>query len=251
MARLLLVSNAKRDGMGYLEHAQEELRDFFAGEVERVLFVPYAAITKSYETYVEDITPVFRDVLGCEIVSAHRLDDPAAAVAEVDAVVIGGGNTWMLHRKMRQLGLIDAIRERALAGTPYMGWSAGSNMACRTIKSSNDMVITDPLDFEGLALVPFQINPHYIHGNPPGFHGETREQRIHEFCEVNSDVYVAGLPEGMMFRVESDTIDVRGIDAPLRVFKAGEEDRELTKADDISFLLDPAQRVEIGVDGPA
>jgi dipeptidase E len=135
VARLLLASNAKRDGMGYLEHAQEELRDFYGGEVERVLFVPYAAITKSYETYVGDIAPVFHNALGCEIVAAHTLADPVAAVAEVDAVVVGGGNTWMLHRQMRQLGLIDAIRDRVLAGTPYMGWSAGSNMACPTSTS--------------------------------------------------------------------------------------------------------------------
>lgn len=223
MTRLLLLSNAKASGSGYLEWAQDALRSFLGERVGTILFVPYAAVTKSYDRYVEDIAPVFADALGIEIVAAHAESDPAAAVADVDAVVVGGGNTWMLHRMMREQGLIDAVRERALAGLPYVGWSAGTNMACPTIMTSNDMVIVDPLDFEALGLVPFQVNPHYLHGNPPGFFGETRETRIREYLEINPQMTVVGLPEGMGLRVVDDSIEIVGRDDPLRVFRHGVE----------------------------
>lgn len=217
MRRLLLLSNARVTGSGYLEWAEDALRAFLDDDVRRIFFVPYAAVTKSYDRYVDDISPVFADALGLEIVSAHTRPDLASA----DAVVIGGGNTWMLHRSMREQGLIEAIRARALDGLPYVGWSAGSNMACPTIMTSNDMVIVDPLDFDALDLVPFQINPHYLHGNPPGFFGETRETRIREYLEVNPHMTVVGLPEGMGLRVMGDAIDVVGRDEPLRVFRHG------------------------------
>jgi dipeptidase E len=241
--KLMLISNATRDGLGYLEHAQDDLQAFLPEEVEELLFVPYAVITKSYETYVEDLAPVFRDCLGRKVVGVHTAADPAAAARTAQAIVVGGGNTWMLHRLMREHGLIEAIRQRALAGVPYIGWSAGTTLACPTIKTSNDMLVTDPHGLAGLGLVPFQINPHFMLGNPPGFHGETRETRIREFVEVNRDVYVAGLREGMTLRVEGDSIALVGIDDTLRVFHHGEAEQELAKGEDVAFLLDPAQRV--------
>ena len=234
MTQLLLLSNAKTTGTGYLEWARDALRSFLGDGARSILFVPYAAVTKSYDQYVDDITPVFADHLGLEIVGAHARSDPVAALAGVDAVVVGGGNTWMLHRLMREQGLIDAVRAAVLDGLPYVGWSAGTNMACPTIMTSNDMVIVDPLDYHALDLIPFQINPHYLHGNPPGFFGETRETRIREYLEVNPQMTVVGLPEGMGLRVDGGAIGVIGRDEPLRIFRRGVETFETRDAGDLA-----------------
>jgi dipeptidase E len=129
------------------------------------------------------------------------------------------------------------LRQRVLAGVPYIGWSAGSNIASPTIMTTNDMPICDPGGFDALALVPFQINPHYLHGNPPGFKGETREERIHEFGVLHPDSWVAGLREGTGFLVEDQSIWLLG-DAPCRIFRGTQEPRELTAVDDFSFLLE-------------
>ena len=235
--RLLLLSNAKREGMGYLEHAREHFRDFLGGTVKRVLFVPFAAVTKSYDDFVQQTLPVF-DALGVAVEGIHRCTDPVAAVNEAPALMIGGGNTWKLLRELRNQALLPAIRARVGRGMPYIGWSAGSNVACPTIMTTNDMPICDPHGFDALGLVPFQINPHYLHGNPPGFKGETREERINEYLALHPDAVVAGLREGTAFRVEDATIRLLG-DAECRVFGHGQPPRELTPGDDFSFLLAP------------
>ena len=235
--RLLLLSNAKREGMGYLEHAREHVRDFLGGTVPRVLFVPFAAVTRSYDDFVGQTLPVF-DALGVAVEGIHRCTDPVAAVNEAPALMIGGGNTWKLLRELRSQALLPAIRARVERGMPYIGWSAGSNVACPTIMTTNDMPICDPHGFDALGLVPFQINPHYLHGNPPGFKGETREERINEYLALHPDVVVAGLREGTAFRVEDATLRLLG-DAECRVFRHGQPPRELTRGDDFGFLLAP------------
>ena len=176
--RLLLLSNARREGSGYLEWADALLADFFqpAG-IRKILFVPFAAVTTEPGAYVAKIRTVFAR-MGIEVEGVHAAADPVAAVNTAQAVVVGGGSTWKLLREVRALHLLRAIRQRALAGMPYAGWSAGSNLACPSIMTSNDMPICDPGGFDALGLVPFQINPHYLHGNPPGFKGETRDERI-------------------------------------------------------------------------
>ena len=233
--RLLLLSNAKREGKGYLEHAREYFRDFLDGAVKRVLFVPFAAVTKSYDEFVQQTLPVF-GALGIAVDGIHRHADPVAAVNEAPALMVGGGNTWKLLREMRDQGLLPAIRARVGHGMPYMGWSAGANVACPTIMTTNDMPICDPRGFDALGLVPFQINPHYLHGNPPGFKGETREERITEYLALHPDIQVAGLREGTGFRVENATMRLLG-DAECRIFCHGQPPCELTRGDDFSFLL--------------
>lgn len=235
--RLLLLSNAKREGMGYLEHAREHFRDFLGDTVPRVLFVPFAAVTRSYDDFVQQTLPVF-DALGVAVEGIHRCTDPVAAVNEAPALMIGGGNTWKLLRELRSQALLPAIRARVERGMPYIGWSAGSNVACPTIMTTNDMPICDPHGFDALGLVPFQINPHYLHGNPPGFKGETREERINEYLALHPGVVVAGLREGTAFRVENATIRLLG-DAECRVFRHGQPPRELTHGNDFGFLLAP------------
>jgi dipeptidase E len=235
--RLLLLSNSKTEGMGYLEHAAAWLRDFLPTSVNEVLFVPYAGVTKTHYDYVEQVSPVFAK-LGASVTGLHRAHDLVVAIRNAKAIVVGGGNTWNLLRELRAHRLVlPALRQRVLAGVPYIGWSAGSNVACPTIMTTNDMPICDPGGFDALALVPFQINPHYQHGNPPGFKGETREERIREFGVLHPDSWVVGLREGTGLRVEDSAVRLLG-DAPCRIFRGTQEPRELSAADDLSFLLE-------------
>ena len=131
---------------------------------------------------------------------------------------------------------MEVIREKVVNGTPFVGWSAGSNVACPTLRTTNDMPIIDPLGFDTIGLVPFQINPHYLDANPEGHGGETRQQRIEEFLEINPELYVVGLREGTMLRVEDQKMSLIG-NRTARIFRKGAEFFELSSDDDFSFLL--------------
>ena len=183
--RLLLLSNSKVEGMDYLEYAQGFLRDFLDGAVGEALFLPYAMVTRSYDDYVGQVRSAFR-ALGVDVTGIHAHADPIAAVRAAPAIVVGGGSTWKLLRDVRNAGLLHAIRDRVASGVPYIGWSAGANLACPTIMTTNDMPICDPGGFDALGLVPFQVNPHYLHGNPPGHKGETREEQFENALYVLS-----------------------------------------------------------------
>ena len=182
--RLLLISNSTNPGEPYLDYPKENIRKFLGEKSVKALFLPYAAVTFSYDAYKEKVLERFREI-GHEIISIHQFDDPLKAVNEASAIVVGGGNTWKLLKIIQENKLIDIVRKKVLAGTPYIGWSAGSNVACPTIKTTNDMPVVEPESFNSFNLIPFQINPHYLDVNPSGHAGETREQRIEEFIEAN------------------------------------------------------------------
>ncbi len=234
--RLLLLSNSQTEGLRYLEHASEHIRDFLAGVRPNAVFIPYAAATKPYGDYVAQVQGAFSP-LGIDVAGLHEFPDPIAAVRDASIIIVGGGNTWKLLRDVRAAGLLPAIRDRVTAGVPYVGWSAGSNLACPTLMTTNDMPICDPLGFEALGLVPFQINPHYLHGNPPGFRGETREERIAEFGVLQPKVWVAGLREGTGLRIEGSQARLLG-SATCRVFRGALPPRELGADDAFDFLLE-------------
>ncbi|MCD8101949.1 MAG: dipeptidase PepE [Alistipes sp.] len=233
--RLLLISNSTNAGEPYLKYPIGDIGQFL-GPVKEVLFVPYAGVTFSYDEYLRKVQERF-DEIGVTVKSVHKADDPAGAVACAPAVVVGGGNTFALVKKMQEQGLMEAIRKRVLEGAPYVGWSAGSNIACPTLCTTNDMPIVQPMSFECTGLVPFQINPHYLDHNPEGHAGETREQRIQEYIEANPGRYVAGLREGCMLKVEDNRMQLIG-PKTLRLFRRGDEPRELSCSDDLSFLLE-------------
>src|SRR6185369_5026170 len=150
--------------------------------------------------------------------SIHSAENPAQAVKETDAMFIGGGNTFRLLKALYDFDLLDVIRERVDAGMPYIGSSAGSNMACPTIRTTNDMPIVQPPSFNALGLVPFQINPHYLDPDPNSRHmGETREERIIQFLEENETPVVA-LREGAMIRVEQGSMTLKG-SSGARIFR--------------------------------
>ena len=234
--KLLLISNSTNVGEAYLDYPKLEIKRFLGDAPVNALFLPYAGITLSYDEYEKKVATRFAEI-GHQVTGIHKFVDPVKAVEDAKAIVIGGGNTWMLARKMHQNKLMDAIRKKVIEGTPFVGWSAGSNVACPTLRTTNDMPIIDPISFETLGLVKFQINPHYLDVHPQGHGGETREDRIKEFIEVNPDTYVAGLREGTMFLLENSKLSLVG-NKTARIFKKGVEAKELDAASDFSFLLD-------------
>jgi dipeptidase E len=207
--RLLLLSNSTDAEGRYLHHAAAELRDLLGEGPREILFVPYAGVTISWERYAERTRKALAP-LGYRVTSVHEAPDREAAVRAASAIAVGGGNTFHLLRALYAHGLVEAVRERAAAGVPYVGWSAGSVVACPTMRTTNDMPIVEPPSLAALGLVPFQINAHYTTFHPPGFRGETRAERLAEFVAANPGVPVLGLPEGMMVRVRGDDVRLTG-----------------------------------------
>jgi dipeptidase E len=233
--RLLLISNSTNAGEAYLEHPLQQIKYFLGDDPVNALFIPYAGVTLSFDEYTEKVRSRFRQI-GHSIASVHEQKDPAGAVEQAGAIVVGGGNTFHLLKWMQDGGLIEAIRRKVLEGTPFIGWSAGSNVACPSIRTTNDMPIVEPAGFDTMNLVPFQINPHYLDANPEGHAGETREMRIEEFIEANPGIYVVGLREGTMLLVEGRSIQLLG-PRPARIFKKGSEPMEIDPGGDLSFLI--------------
>jgi dipeptidase E len=233
--RLLLISNSTNPGEAYLDYPKNNIKEFLGISPVKALFIPYAAVTFSFDDYEKKVSDRFREI-GHDIVSIHRFSDPVAAIREAKAIVVGGGNTWKLLKMIRDNRLIEIVREKVLAGTPYIGWSAGSNVACPTIRTTNDMPVTEPDSFSSFNLVPFQINPHYLDANPVGHAGETREQRIEEFLEINPGVYVVGLRESTMILIENIKMSLIG-PGNVRIFLKGTIPVELSTRDDLSFLI--------------
>ena len=234
--RLLLISNGSElIGDNPTEFFHDALRDFLGTSVRRVLFVPFAAVISSEDAYRDKVRRHFGPH-GYEVESLHEARDARAAVESADAVAVGGGNTFKLLRGLYESGVVELIRERALRGMPYVGWSAGSNVACPTIRTTNDMPIVEPPTFAALDLVPFQINPHYTDFHPPGHKGETRDERLGEFVHANPGVHVIGIREGTMLRVEGDDIRLLG-GKPARHLLKGEEPRDVSPDESLDFLL--------------
>ena len=216
--RLLLISNSTLHGSGYLDHAAAEICNFL-GDLKRVLFVPFAL--QDRDAYAAQARARFAQ-MGYELNSIHLSNDPVRAIAEHDAIFIGGGNTFRLLKTLYEQNLLDQIRERVRAGMPYIGSSAGSNVAAPTIKTTNDMPIVQPPSFAALNLVSFQINPHYLDADPSSTHkGETREERIIQFLEENATP-VVGLREGAMLRIEHGQTLLKG-STGARIFRRGLE----------------------------
>lgn len=230
---LLLISNSTNAGEPYLQYPMAEIARTLHG-IKEIVFIPYAAVTFPYAEYERRVQARF-DELGIRVRSIHQSPNPRMMIRHAEAICVGGGNTFALAKKMQEQQLMGAIRRRIAAGVPYVGWSAGSNVACPTISTTNDMPIVQPESFDAIGAVKFQINPHYLDANPAGHAGETREQRILEYIEANPRRWVVGLREGSMLRLTDEGLTLIG--RPLRLFKKGEPIRELQPGEDLSFLL--------------
>jgi dipeptidase E len=233
--KLLLLSNSTLPNEPYLGWTREHIKAFLGEDSAKILFIPYAAVTFSFDQYEEITARAFRE-MGYELNSIHKEENPVTAVANAEVIAVGGGNTFQLISMLQEKALLDPIREKVQAGTPYMGWSAGSNAACPTLKTTNDMPIAEPSSFEALNLIPFQINPHYTEATIPNHGGESRDQRILEFCEANPGMRVAGIPEGSLLRVEDEEIQFTG--AEMKIFEKEEEPRTISDGAALSLALD-------------
>ncbi|XP_051839711.1 alpha-aspartyl dipeptidase-like [Antechinus flavipes] len=233
--RLLLVSNSRLHGEGYLEHCEEQIRSFFGGIVKRVLFIPYALHDR--DAYAKTAREKFES-LGYGLDSIHESSDPVEAVRKSEAIFVGGGNTFRLLKTLYDLNLIPEIKKRVLlAGVPYMGSSAGTNVATISINTTNDMPIVFPPSFEALGFVPFNINPHYLDPDVNSTHmGETREERILQYHEEPDTPPVLGLREGSMLLVEGNKATLLGR-SKARLFLRGQTPTEQEPGADLSFLL--------------
>jgi dipeptidase E len=235
--RLLLLSNSTAPGRRYLEHASDVLAELLTG-VRRLLFVPFALA--DHDGYTEEVTEAFTPH-GVEVLGAHQ-DDPIKLFNAAQAVFVGGGNTFRLLRELYARELLAPIRDRVAHGTVYIGSSAGTNVACPTIRTTNDMPIVQPPAFDASGLVPFQINPHYVDPvDDEEYMGETREERIEQFLEEN-DVPVLGMREGTWLRREDSSLTLGGDAVGARLFRRGTGPEEIDSGADLSGLLESVGR---------
>jgi dipeptidase E len=230
--RILLISNSSVYGRGYLDHVGKQIKNFL-GDIEKVLFFPFALYDR--DEYAAKAKARFT-TLGYALKSAHTTPDARKAIEQTDAIFIGGGNTFRLLKALQDFELLDSIRRKIKSGAPYIGSSAGSNVAGPTIKTTKDMPIAQPRSFDSLNLISFQISPHYQDPDPTSKHmGETQEERILQFLEENPTP-VVGIREGAWLLIEDGSVMLKG-EAGARIFRRGEAPVEITPGTEISELL--------------
>ena len=232
---LLLISNSTLHGSGYLDHCADEICKFLKNK-KNVLFIPYARPNGMTHDEFTKVAQERFEKMGYKIKGIHKYKSPKDAVKSAEAIFIGGGNTFVLLNGLYKADILKEIKNKVKNGMSYIGSSAGSNVACKSIKTTNDMPIVYPPSFNALNLLPFNINPHYLDPDPNSKHkGETRETRIKEFHFFNSD-YVVGLREGAMLHVIGDKITLKG-STGARIFKNGKNPQEFKPGDSLDFLL--------------
>jgi len=182
---------------------------FVNGQNENVLFVPFAAVGFSYQEYTDKVNEALSAV-GIQVRNLDDFEDKREAISNATAIFVGGGNTFHLLKSLQDLDILNAIQEAVTAGIPYVGWSAGSNIAGPTICTTNDMPIVQPTSFNSLHLIPFQLNPHYTEAVLDNHGGETRKQRLQEYLVANQNSKVICLPEATYLEVEGDSMTYKG-----------------------------------------
>lgn len=234
--RVLLLSTSTVHGSGFLEYCSQEIADHFQG-CGSILFVPYASPGgMRYDDYTDLVARRFA-MIDLDVEGIHALPDPGLAVREADGLFIGGGNTFLLLRELYRQELLGPIGSSVEGGTPYMGSSAGSNVAGLTIGTTNDMPIVHPPSFDALGLVPFNLNPHYLDPDPGSTHmGETRQTRIREFHVQNTEP-VIGLREGAWLRITGPAMQLEG-SSGARLFRCDREPEEFAAGSDLSAMLE-------------
>ena len=238
--RLLALSSSRVGGSAYLEAAAPMINNFLGDAGLQIAFVPFASVDQDYEHYGSMVQEALAG-----LPHTIRTVQPANAIeliTESDVVMVGGGNTFKLLHDLYAYHLLELIRNKAVAGAPYIGWSAGANIAGRTISTTNDMPVIEPRSFRALHLLPFQINPHYINLQTAGFHGETRDQRLAEFVTLNPGVPVMCLPEGTALQRERQELRFTGICAGVLLRAAEGTGRlireEIAAGTAVSYLLE-------------
>lgn len=235
--RILTLSSSRTGQSGYLETAIPVLKDFLGESPLKIAFIPFASADKDYEEYTSKV----RHALHHFPYSIETVlpENAQSVIKTCDVIMVGGGNTFKLIHDIYELDLMELIRKKVQTGSAYVGWSAGSNIAGRSIGTTNDMPVIEPKSFVALGFFPFQINPHYINQNPEGFNGETRDQRLEEFCKLNQGIPVVCLPEGTALCQRNGVLKFIGAEAGVLFRKDtdGLIRREILPGDDLTNLL--------------
>lgn len=245
MTSALLLSASRADNTGYLEHTLPLISSFLNidqsaataevnNEEQNVLFIPYAGVSISFDDYTHQVEQALAS-LPLNIKGIHEFDSNDAAFDYADVILVGGGNTFVLLDRLYQNGVYELIQKAVASGTKYIGWSAGSNIAGLSIKTTNDMPIVEPQSFKALSLLPIQLNPHYTDFKPPGHHGETRQMRIEEFMVMQPQTPVIGIQEGTALEYQDNVLKLVG-NKPAYIFKNGEK-QTVETAQQLNSLL--------------
>lgn len=208
MKNALLISASSYQDTGYLRHCKNWVKEFL-GECgkEEILFIPYAGVRRTNDEYEQKVIDRLKN---SNIKSIHHYEDKISAIKNASSIAVGGGNTFMLLYTLYKLNLIEPIKEAVANGTKYFGWSAGANIAGKTMMTTNDMPIIMPKSFDSLNIFPHQINPHFISGKLAGHNGESREERLEEFLIANPKETIYALPEGTALLIEGSEAQVIG-----------------------------------------
>lgn len=231
--QLLLLSSSRANGSDYLVPYMPLIEQTLKGITE-LLFIPYAGVSISYDAYLAKVQQALQP-LAIKVSSLHQATEPKLALQNAQAIAVGGGNTFHLLYKLYQLDILDSIRERVTKNVPYIGWSAGSNIAGATIQTTNDMPIVQPASFNALGLLPLQLNPHYSNVSLADFHGETRDMRLAEFMQLQPTTPIIALPEGSALKRTADNLTLLG-EAGGFLFQGGNKTPLIAQAD-LSALL--------------
>ncbi|MES2776072.1 MAG: dipeptidase PepE [Bacteroidota bacterium] len=236
--RILAFSSSRVATGSYLESAVPIIKDFLGDKPLNIAFIPFAGVSISYGDYSDNVRTALSS-LGHNIITILP-ENAKAEMAKADVIIVGGGNTFKLLSEIYKAQLLDIIRDKVNAGTPYIGWSAGSNITGPTIGTTNDMPIVEPKSFNALGLFPFQINPHYFNFKPAGHNGETRDDRLTEFLIENPGLSIVCLPEGTALRFENNVLHLTG-DCPGILLQMNDQQelirKEIAAGDEISWLL--------------
>lgn len=229
--QLLMLSSSRAGQGGFLDSARQDIGTHFS-HCDKLLFIPFAGVTLSWDDYTAKVQTALPQ---WEITGLHQVADPAQAITSAQGIIVGGGNTFYLLQQLYQQQLFTPLRQAVKQGLPYLGWSAGANICGNSIRTTNDMPIVMPPSFDALQWVPFQLNPHYSDYQPPGHNGETRAQRLAEFCQLNPHMPVIGLREGSGLLRNNDKLTLLGeLDG---VQFTGDKQSCLTAGCDLSYLL--------------
>ncbi|HMR16503.1 MAG: dipeptidase PepE [Confluentibacter sp.] len=234
MKNVIIASTSTVHGSGYLDYILEELEVFFKN-ASNILFIPYARPSGiSHTDYTQKVAEAFAKI-NKTVKGINEFENPIEAVNQAQAIFIGGGNTFVLTYQLYKNNLIEPLQKAIKNGTPYLGTSAGSNVCGLTIKTTNDMPIVYPPSFNALAIVPFNINPHYLDPDSNSTHmGETRETRINEFHHFNTQP-VIGLREGSWLRVNGHSVILKG-SLKARIFEYNKPPYEIETGTELKGL---------------
>ena len=234
MKNALIASTSTLYGGDYLDYLLPELEVHFKN-CSTIVFVPYARPGGiSHDGYTDKVQLAFAKI-NKKVVGLHEYENPQIAISTADAIFTGGGNTFLLVSELYRNNIMSVLKEALHAGTPYLGTSAGSNIAGLSMQTTNDMPICYPPSFVTLGIIPFNLNPHYIDADLQSQHmGETRETRIKEFHAFNS-VPVLGLREGSWLDIKGDAVVLKG-NFTARLFIKDRVAEELQPGTNFNFL---------------